>query len=96
MSVWGILWKLFKEKIRTRLYLLSIPQSGEKNVKKFRWEFITPARTTTRTYSKMSTGRCIDCRRSRQLMAAWTKGVTAELCDGHQKMNCATEKYAPT
>ena len=23
---------------------------------------------------------------------AWTEGVTAELCDGHQKMNCATEK----
>ena len=27
----------FKEKIRTRLDLLSIPQSGGKNVKTFRW-----------------------------------------------------------
>ena len=25
-------------------------------------------------------------------MAAWNEGVTAELCDGYLKMNCATEK----
>ena len=34
--------------------------------------FMAPARTTTRTYSKMSTGRCIDCRRSRRLVAEQT------------------------
>ena len=45
---------------------------------------ITPARTTTRrTYKQMSTERCEDCRQSRQLMAAWTEGITAELCDGY-------------
>ena len=29
---------MFKEKIRTRLDLLSIPQSGGKHVKTFRWD----------------------------------------------------------
>ena len=56
---------------------------------------ITPAQTT-RTYGTMSTEGCIDCCQSRQLMAAWTEGVTAELCDGYLKLNCATEKHAPT
>ena len=37
----GILYRIilyFKEKIRARLDLLSIPQSGGKNVKTFRWD----------------------------------------------------------
>ena len=51
---------------------------------------MTPARTTTRrTYNQMLTERGIDSRQSRRLNAAWTEGVTAELCD--YKMNCATE-----
>ena len=29
---------VFKKKIRMRLYLLGIPQSGEKNVNTFRWD----------------------------------------------------------
>ena len=59
---------------------------------------ITPlARTTTRTHSKMSIERCIDCRQRRQFVTAWgTEGVTAEVCDGYLKMNCAIERHAPT
>ena len=61
----------------------------QKVTRTFRPREIDYEKTRITTYNPMSTERGIDTHQRFVLIAAWTKGVTAELCD--EKMNCATE-----